>query len=204
MSSPSKEICGPRGLGAAVCWKGVLCTVLFQDFPVWGQVTVWLTFSRILNPWGSIAWWQGQYQPVPNCSSLILAVQVTWQWSGESSPARNRRGHRVTNTGSSSRSTSCPHQAHSLVLVTHEGQGERPRERRCTGELLRWRRVWREQELWIVPKEGGAVFPPAARWGNVKSFHRWTVTLLGEVSRLTQQPQNPALFFLFPSGARQV
>lgn len=39
MSSLSKEICVPLRLGAAVCWKGLLCTVLFQDFPVWGKVT---------------------------------------------------------------------------------------------------------------------------------------------------------------------
>lgn len=43
MSALSKEICGPLGLGPAVCWKGLLCTVLFQDFPVWRKVTVWLS-----------------------------------------------------------------------------------------------------------------------------------------------------------------
>lgn len=137
MSSLSKEICGLLGLGAAVCWKWLLCTVLLQDFPVWGKVSVWLTLPKILNLWGSIAWWQDQYQPVLNCNSLILAVQVTGQWSGENSPARNRCGHRVTNSGSRGRSTSCPYQAHPVVLVTHQGQGEKPRERRCTGGLLR-------------------------------------------------------------------
>lgn len=101
------------------------------------------------------------YQPVPNCSSLILAVQVTGQWPGENSPARNRRGHRVSNTGLSAGAHPALIEPHSVVLVTHEDQGEKPRERRGTDGLVRWKGVWREQELWFVPKEA------TARWGSV-------------------------------------
>lgn len=78
-----------------------------------------------------------------------------------------------------------------LVLVTREGHRKKPRETRCTDGLLRWRRVWREQELWIVPKEA------TARWGSVKSFHRLSVTLLGGVSRLTGSHRTQLPFFFF-------
>lgn len=58
-----------------------------------------------------------------------------------------------------------------MVLVTHEGQGEKPRERGCTDDLLRWRRVWREQELWIVPKEGREVLSfPLQQSGELLSL----------------------------------
>lgn len=49
--------------------------------------------------------------------------------------------------------------ADSMVLVTHGGQKEKPGELRDTDGLVRRRRVWREPELWFVPKErqGGEV-----------------------------------------------
>lgn len=195
MSSLSKEICGPLGLGAAVCCKGLLCTVLFQDFPVWRKVTVWLT-STILNPWGSIAWWQGRNKTTTDTwgtsQSLTAAL---WSWLCKSGSDLGKALLQGTDVATVSVTLGQVAGAHpalirlTLVLVTHEGHRKKPRERRCTDGLLRWRRVWREQELWIVLKEA------TARWGSVKSFHRWIVTLLGGVSRLTGSHRTQLPFF---------
>lgn len=127
------------------------------------------------------------YQPVPNCSSLILALQS----SGSDLGKALLQGTDVATMSVTLGQVAGAHPALTrltLVLVTREGHRKKPRETRCTDGLLRWRRVWREQ-LWIVPKEA------TARWGSVKSFHRLSVTLLGGVSRLTGSHRTQLPFF---------
>lgn len=79
-----------------------------------------------------------------------------------------------------------------MVLVTHEGQGEKPRERRGTDGLVRWKGVWREQELWFVPKEA------TARWGSALFTDELLLTGRGKQVHMAATEH-----FFFISGAKQ-
>lgn len=83
----------------------------------------------------------------------MLALQVTGGLPGKNALVRNRQSHRVCNTGSSAGAHPAPTKADSMVLGTRGGQEEKPGGHGVTDGLVRRRRVWREQELWFVPKE---------------------------------------------------
>lgn len=75
-----------------------------------------------------------------------------------------------------------------MVLVTHGSLEEKPGEVRGTNRLVR-EKVWREQELWFAAKESKA--------GGGQCFHRYIVTLLWGVGKLTRLPHSPTPLLIF-------